>query len=455
MTVSPIKKMNMKISILASAYQKLNEICDFADDLVLIGSFPTVYKSTISIDDFFIPTQEMKYASLELIKEEFLKDFDSETNDKFAYIPAIGLKPSKSGNYCNVSNIKRFLYDHFTRFLMFEVKKTSTIFTYYDYEENLSYEDVDYFIDVCEFEQGTEYLKPIFEERFKRVWTYPATGYGNPSYGSTYDQTSLIRTKRAECKDARINIDNPKIETLVHKELGKVNLVGFQYILQATQTNLMTYLTTSLEGFYKKQNIVTTFDYVYCKGELPILLVCHLDTKHAAIPEKIFIDSENKTLWCPNGIGGDDRCGVYAALNVISYIGKGKKMPYILFTTDEEIGCYGAKQAAKDLKEDCKYFKYLLEMDRHGGTEVVFYNTTDEKFQKYIIDFGFTKEKGMSSDIVYLTERWKVPSANISIGYYNEHTFQEYINYEELGKSIEKVVRMVACSEQAPWFINK
>lgn len=78
-------------------------------------------------------------------------------------------------------------------------------------------------------------------------------------------------------------------------------------ILKKTQDELIDYVCKELKANrYKK--IKRTKDYVYAKGNIPVLLVAHLDIVHREAPNLILHDTKNQMLWSPTGIGGDDRC---------------------------------------------------------------------------------------------------------------------------------------------------
>ena len=232
----------------------------------------------------------------------------------------------------------------------------------------------------------------------------------------------------------------------------KFNYNGFKMICQATQENIRRYLVGQMTRAYGENNIIANDSYIFCDGNCDILLVCHMDTVHKSLPDKIICDKENGMIYAPNGIGGDDRCGIYAALAVLKY---SNVKPSILFTTDEEIGCVGSKKAAKDLLTHSKGFKYLLEMDRHGDKEVVFYETTNREFINYIVSFGFVEKNGASSDIRHLSEKWGMASANVSIGYFNEHTKQEYVESKYLIDTIKKVITMVESAKDTHYWPMK
>lgn len=175
--------------------------------------------------------------------------------------------------------------------------------------------------------------------------------------------------------------------------------------------------------------------YVYAKGDIPVLLVAHMDTVHKTKPKQIYYDSEEDIMWSPQGIGGDDRCGVFAIFEILK-----THRPHVLFTEDEEIGCIGARKAADKLKPDVNF---IIELDRRGVNDCVFYDCGNADFQKYIESFGFHKEIGSYSDIVELSEKWGVASVNLSIGYENEHSSLETISPSFMELTKDKVIKIL------------
>lgn len=223
------------------------------------------------------------------------------------------------------------------------------------------------------------------------------------------------------------------------------NYEGFKKILRNKQEDLLHYLTNQLKDLYSEENQKLTDDYLFFKGECPVCLVCHLDTVHAELPTTILCDKENGLMWSPQGIGGDDRCGVFAVLYILSTRLKNNlTKPSILFTTSEEVGCIGAGIASIEIPpEMVSDLKFLIEIDRRGKEDCVFYNTRNKEFEDYIESFGFVKAHGSCSDISKLSPSWDIASTNLSSGYFSEHTKTEYINVNYLMDTINKVLNIL------------
>lgn len=206
-------------------------------------------------------------------------------------------------------------------------------------------------------------------------------------------------------------------------------------ILKKTQEELKEYTCTKLRrNGYRK--IVVKEDFVYAKGDIPVLLVAHLDIVHKAPPTTILYDTRKQMLWSPTGIGGDDRCGVYAILEITK-----KYKPYVLFTTDEETGASGARAFVKEVDE--LPVNFVIEIDRRGFQQAVFYECGNKDFQKFITSYGFRKEYGSFTDISIISPAYDVASVNLSAGYYNEHTLSEYISLKDLQYTIDGVANIL------------
>lgn len=210
-------------------------------------------------------------------------------------------------------------------------------------------------------------------------------------------------------------------------------------VLKYTQAELLTYLPEFLfaTGFYSPERSRVTKDYLYFEGEIPVLLIAHLDTVHKQPVSKIYQHVTDKYLIAKEGIGGDDRCGVFAILYMVTH----RKIPYILFTTDEETGTQGARAAAKEFKPSDKIL-FMVEIDRRGKEDSVYYDNDNKDFKKYIDAFGFKEATGSFSDISVLGDAWNISSVNLSSGYYSAHSVDEKISIWETIATAKKVMTM-------------
>lgn len=198
-------------------------------------------------------------------------------------------------------------------------------------------------------------------------------------------------------------------------------------------------LKASLEQFLKQhyKNLIFRKEAILAIGDIPIMLVAHMDTVFPNPPTDIFYDSAQSVCWSPDGLGADDRAGVYAILEIIR---RGYK-PHILFTTDEELGGVGVSKFVKKMKKLPRgmNLNFILQLDRHGKKDSVYYNCGNKEFQEFINSFGFVTANGSFSDISILCPTWDVAGVNLSIGYELEHTELEFLYVSDMYKTIDKV----------------
>lgn len=205
-------------------------------------------------------------------------------------------------------------------------------------------------------------------------------------------------------------------------------------------------LYAALREMYSGKTVCRKNRYILVKGEAPVMLLAHLDTVHASPVKQICKSEDGDILMSPQGIGGDDRCGVYAL--VTSYA-QSKAKPWLLFTCDEEKGGVGAYAFAEmygkgKLPKELDSLKMLVEIDRKGKNDAVYYDCDNPDFEEYITSKGFCTEWGSFSDISAVAPALGVAAVNLSSGYYNAHTQHEYINRKQLNVVVRKVVEIVA-----------
>lgn len=184
--------------------------------------------------------------------------------------------------------------------------------------------------------------------------------------------------------------------------------------------------------------------FLYAEGNAPYMLVAHLDTVHNEPPSIICYSKDDKYMMSPQGIGGDDRCGVYIILSLLEKL---PFLPYVVFTMDEEIGGVGAKAfAAYAGKNGIPDLKYIVEYDRKGSKDCVFYSCDNQDFVDFVEKFGFVKSYGTFSDISIIAPQLGVAAVNLSSGYYNPHTPHEYVSMDDMHNIITKSLDMF-CAE--------
>lgn len=207
------------------------------------------------------------------------------------------------------------------------------------------------------------------------------------------------------------------------------------HILKKSQKALKQALAAELErlGY---TDVRAPDGFLYAAGELPVLLVAHLDTVHRERVNTICRSNDGRVLMSPEGIGGDDRAGVYMILSIVR-----SRRCHVLFCEDEETGGQGAKAFTRSKIRPA--VNYIVEMDRRGANDAVFYGCANAEFTDFICGFGFEEAQGSFSDISVLAPHLEVAAVNISAGYYNEHRLHESIDLEAVEYNISRIGQIV------------
>ena len=218
--------------------------------------------------------------------------------------------------------------------------------------------------------------------------------------------------------------------------------MDFINICKLSADELKKYLEIVLRKYY--DNVFSEDGFLYAKGDDKIVLTAHMDTVHKENIKDYheYIENFMHYVSSPQGIGGDDRCGIYMILEILK---RTDYRPYIVFCEDEEIGCVGSRKFTTtnhiyDLA-DC-YF--MIELDRRGNNDIVFYDDINSDFHYNVaIVTGYNEEWGSCSDISYLAPAAGISAVNISCGYHNEHTTDEYVVLEEMENSILATIKLM------------
>lgn len=176
--------------------------------------------------------------------------------------------------------------------------------------------------------------------------------------------------------------------------------------------------------------------YLYATGKIPILLNAHADTVFAKPPQKIFFDRKHKVYFSPDGLGADDRAGVFGVLKLVSL----GYRPSLLFTDLEESGGLGAKFFADE--EEPKW-NIIFAIDRRGENEAAIYNCDSPQLREILDEHGFKIVQGSFSDISIICPRFGIAGANLSAGFYENHTRHEYFSEKALWNTLEKLAKIL------------
>ena len=219
---------------------------------------------------------------------------------------------------------------------------------------------------------------------------------------------------------------------------------SFVNICKMTQPEVKQYMKAYLTG--NQYNVIDEDGFLYAKGDVPVLLVAHMDTVHKEKCVKVDI-SESCHISSPQGIGGDDRCGVF----IISQIVKELRCS-VLLCEDEEIGGVGARKFSHTKYINDLGVNYMIEFDRKGNSDAVFYSCDNAKFEEFVIKAtGFEKAFGSFSDISVLMPIAKLSAVNLSSGYFNPHTVNEYVSWNDMMDTAEIAKELIKTECDAPF----
>jgi hypothetical protein len=176
------------------------------------------------------------------------------------------------------------------------------------------------------------------------------------------------------------------------------------------------------------------------KAEIYPCMVSHIDTVHNINRNvEVFKTGDNLFAFDTKkmrqyGIGGDDKVGVFICLMMLH------ELPAVkcAFFRDEEIGCVGSALAVRDWFVDCAF---ALQCDRRGYNdfieEISGMEMYGEEFRAAIKEplatHGYKQTYGMMTDVEKLKRLGiDICMANMSCGYYEPHTNNEYVNVPDV-----------------------
>ena len=186
------------------------------------------------------------------------------------------------------------------------------------------------------------------------------------------------------------------------------------------------------------------------KGDADVYpcIASHMDTVHDIVDDfRIFYHDDKKdgnrilTAGANGkqlGIGGDDKCGIYACLYMLESLDVCKA----IFFTKEEVGLIGSSTI------DHEHFTnigYIIQLDRWGASDFICkysgdYTVSDEFLTKALEpmkQYGYKEQSGLITDSINLWDNSiGVSCVNVSCGYYQHHSASEYIDTNEFWNSV-------------------
>jgi tripeptide aminopeptidase len=152
----------------------------------------------------------------------------------------------------------------------------------------------------------------------------------------------------------------------------------------------------------------------------------------------------------PTGIGGDDKCGVFACLTLL------KELPYLkaAFFVSEETGCHGSLKAKEEFFNNVGYGIQFDAPENWMITEKCFgqvlfdrdsefFETCDEVLTEGMDNLNMQYMIHPYTDVYALRGKFDFSCINFSIGYYNYHTKNEYVVVEDVFNGINMGRKMI------------
>ena len=228
-----------------------------------------------------------------------------------------------------------------------------------------------------------------------------------------------------------------------------------------------TYKTEDMDRYLYEEYLTIShkdpdnYTYDYDKGNTYITkgkaksypcVIAHTDTVHD-IHKNLTVFEGNGSMFAMDmsigvqvGIGGDDKVGIYVALEML----RKKDILKVAFFRDEEHGCLGSQEANMSF---FKNVEFVLQCDRQGYKDFVntIYGTDlfDDKFSEAVAPIlnKYDKEEttqGGLTDVYQLVENGlDVCVANLSCGYYRPHSDDEIIILEDVFNTRDTVEEII------------
>ena len=212
---------------------------------------------------------------------------------------------------------------------------------------------------------------------------------------------------------------------------------------------MVLYLHKELTRLKLPYHIDAVGNVIVTKGKAKTYpcVVSHMDTVHDFVSNfDVYTDiDDNDILFALSnkkirvGVGGDDKCGVFACLYLLKVIPDIK----VVFFSREENGCKGSTGIDKTFFKDCRY---LIQLDRRDNRDFIqTYWTNKTVSHDFSSEIGIVKKKykyknatGTVTDVMKL---WNnsvgISCINLSCGYHQPHTAHEYVSISNLWHSVK------------------
>lgn len=187
-----------------------------------------------------------------------------------------------------------------------------------------------------------------------------------------------------------------------------------------------------------------------------VLLSAHMDTVKGVLADRKLVETEDGIIMSNKGaLGADDRGGIAIILTVLRNLNKLNFNGHIKvsFSREEEIGCVGASKIDQDWYANADL---AIVVDRRGNRDIVvgcgmaFCSDSVGYFMEDVskmADMDWRAVEGGISDAMVFAENG-INSINLSAGYMNEHTVNEYASLKDMGDTVRLILQTIAVINQ-------
>lgn len=195
-------------------------------------------------------------------------------------------------------------------------------------------------------------------------------------------------------------------------------------------------------------------------------VVAHIDTVHN-VDLTMRVEQNDNILFAVDetgkkiGIGGDDKNGVYIALRLLEEFDNIK----VAFFISEEIGCIGSRASDDEFFANVGYTIQFDAPDDYmvtyfcDGTQLFdkdgkFYKIAEPIILKY---FGESMQlfRHPYTDVSILKRKHDFSCINLSCGYYNMHTSDEYVKIDIIERSVNLGRELITALGEKLYFFQR
>lgn len=228
-----------------------------------------------------------------------------------------------------------------------------------------------------------------------------------------------------------------------------------EFICNWLKDNNIEYYIDEMLNIYATKQTDADVEYFPC-------VIAHTDTVHGLneinVREEMLKNAQGEIKPSlkaydkhgqPTGIGGDDKAGVFACMQVLLDLPNVKAA----FFVAEETGCHGSHKADAEFFANVGYGIQFDAPENWMVTEHCWGQQLFDRESEFFETCNSILSEGMTEDLEYLVHpytdvyslrgKFDFSCINISIGYYDYHSPYEYVVIEDVFNGIEMGKKMI------------